>query len=76
MWTWAYTNQVHTIQPPPFPPKLVECVVVLEFVGMSELRIDVWPEEFSPGERTSAGFRRPLNKLPITDIRIWNESYR
>ena len=57
------------------PPKLVKRILALEFVDMSELRADVWPEEFGTGEGTSAGFRRPPSKPPITDIRIWTECY-
>ena len=57
------------------PPKLVKRILALEFVDMSELRADVWPEEFGTGEGTSAGFRRPPSKPPIIDIRIWTECY-
>ena len=38
-------------------PKLVKCILALEFGDMSELRADVWPEEFGTGEGTSVGFR-------------------
>ena len=57
------------------PPKLVKHIVALEFIEMSDLRADIWPEESGPVENTSMGHRRPPSKPPIIDIRIWLERY-
>ena len=55
------------------PPRVVKKILQLEFVEMSELRADIWPDEAATPETTQLG-RRP-GKPPVTSIRSWLECY-
>ena len=55
------------------PPKVAKKVLALEFVEMSELRADIWPDDTVPTE-SSPGPRRP-SKPPVTNVRTWLECY-
>ena len=55
------------------PPKVVKKLLALEFVEMSELRADIWPDEPSGSDSTHTP-RRP-SKPPVTSIRTWLECY-
>ena len=55
-------------------PKLVKQILALEFIEMSELRVDIWPDDTSPQEGTSQSHHQPA-KPPVNDIRIWLECY-
>ena len=56
------------------PPKVVKRVLALEFVEMSELRADIWPDEPPATDGGHPTARRPA-KPPITNIRTWLECY-
>ena len=58
---------------PALPPKVVKRILSLEFVEMSELRADIWPDDPSTAEMPH-GPRRP-GKLPVTNIRSWLECF-
>ena len=66
--------QLHT--PGPYnpaaalPPKVVKRILALEFVEMSELRADVWPEDPAP----SSTPRRP-GRPPVINIKTWLECF-
>ena len=55
------------------PPKVVRKMVSLEFVEMSEMRADIWPDE-SVAPETIQSPRR-AGKPPVTSIRSWLECY-
>ena len=48
-------------------------LLALEFVEMSELRADIWPEE--PIASHTSNTPRGLNRPPVTSIRTWLECY-
>ena len=50
-------------------PKVVKKILALEFVEMSELRADVWPEDPTPAEAPSTS-RRP-GRPPVITIKTW-----
>ena len=56
------------------PSELMKRILALEFVEMSELRVDIWPDDTSLQEGTSQSLRQPA-KPPVNDIRIWLECY-
>ena len=55
------------------PPKTVK-ILNLEFVEMSELRVDMWVEEPLVAEGSHPPRRAPV-KPPVTDIKLWLECY-
>ena len=55
------------------PPKVVKKLLALDFVEMSELRADFWPEDPSASD-ASTGPRR-TGKPPVTTTRSWLECY-
>ena len=54
------------------PPKVVRKILALEFVEMSELRGDIWPDDST--NDTSATSRR-TSKPPVISIKSWLECY-
>ena len=56
------------------PPRVVKRILALEFVEMSELRADIWPDEASQHEGTGQSRCQPA-KPPVNDIKIWLECY-
>ena len=55
------------------PPKVVKKILSLEFVEMSELRADVWPEDPVPSDTTTPP--RRTARPPVIHIKIWLECY-
>ena len=55
------------------PQKVVKRILSLEFVEMSELRADVWPEDPSPSETPNAP--RRSGRPPVINIKTWLECY-
>ena len=55
------------------PPKVVKKILALEFVEMSELRADVWPEDPTPADTASTP-RRP-GRPPVITIKTWMECF-
>ena len=54
------------------PRKLVERILKLEFVEMSEMLPETWGPE---SQDTAAGPRRMSRRVPITDILVWTECF-
>ena len=55
------------------PPKVAKKLLALDFVEMSELRADFWPDDPSASD-ASTGPRR-TGKPPVTTTRSWLECY-
>ena len=55
------------------PPKVVKKILALEFVEMSELRADVWPEDPAPAD-TPSTFRLS-GRPPVTKIKTWLDCF-
>ena len=55
-------------------PRVVKRILALEYVEMSELRADIWPDEAGQQEGTGQSRRQPA-KPPVNDIRVWLEWY-
>ena len=55
------------------PLKVTNNMLVLENVEMSQLRVDIWPDDNTPTE-SSSGPRRP-SKPPVTNVCTWLECY-
>lgn len=67
-----HTNQYNPAAA--LPPKLVKCILDLEFVEMAELSMDVWDKATAPSEIPGVP-RRPARRAPITNLNIWHECY-
>ena len=69
--------QLHT--PGPFnpaaalPPKVVRKILAQEFVEMSELRADVWPEDPTPADTQNTS--RRAGRPPVISIKTWLECF-
>ena len=55
------------------PPKVVRKILALEFVEMSELRADVWPEDPTPADTPNTS--RRAGRLPVISIKTWLECF-
>ena len=55
------------------PPKMVKRLLALEFVEMSELRADVWPDDPAPTDSSHTP-RRP-GRPPVINIKTWLECF-
>ena len=55
------------------PLKVVKKILALEYVEMSELRADVWPEDSTPAD-TQGPNRRP-GRPPVINIRTWLDCF-
>ena len=58
---------------PHYPPKMVKRFLALEFVEMSELRADVWPDDPAPTDSSHTP-RRPGHP-PVINIKTWLECF-
>ena len=54
------------------PPKVVNKILAFEFVEMSELRGDIWPDDSTTDAATPA---RRTSKPPVVSIKSWLECY-
>ena len=61
-----------SVQSAVLPPKVVKKNLALEFVEMSELRADVWPEDLAPADTPSTP--RP-GRPPVINIKTWLECF-
>ena len=65
--------RAHSIRPPHYPQGVVRKILALEFVEMSELRADVWPEDPTPADTQNTS--RRAGRPPVISIKTWLECF-